>query len=184
VAESARALKMTADDFLAFEGEGDTRYELVDGVVVAMAPPADHHGTIAGNAWGEINSRLEARPPCRAVVEAGVRLDDHNHYKADVAATCALQERAPYVNEPFLVVEVLSPKTANEDLGVKVPRYKDLPSVREIWVIDSRERWVQVWRRGEGGWPVPLPLRGSATFRSDVLGADIGLDRLYRNSGL
>jgi Uma2 family endonuclease len=182
--QPARTLRMTADDFLTFEGEDDTRYELRDGVVVAMAPPADHHGTIAGNAAIEIDRRLQARPPCRAVVEAGVRLDEHNHYKADVAATCAPQERAPYVSEPFLVVEVLSPTTANEDLGVKVQRYKELPSVREVWVIDSRERWVQVWRRGEAGWPVPLPLKGSATFRSDALDDEVELDRLYRNSGL
>lgn len=182
--EPARTLRMTADEFLAFEGEGDARYELRDGVVVAMAPPADHHGTIAGNAAIEIDRRLQARPPCRAVVEAGVRLGDHNHYKADVAATCAPQERAPYVNEPFLVVEVLSPGTANEDLAVKLPRYLELAFVREVWVIDSRERWVQVWRRGEGGWPVPLPMRGSATFRSDALDDEVEIDRLYRNSGL
>jgi Uma2 family endonuclease len=182
--DAARPLKTTADEFLAFEGEGDTRYELRDGDVVAMAPPSDPHGTIVGNAAVEIDCRLEAHPTCRPVVEAGIRLDEHSHYKADVAATCAEQEGASYVHDPFLIVEVLSPTTATDDLGVELPRYVTIPSVREVWIIDSRERWVQVWHRVEESWIVTLPLRGSATFRSEALDDEIALDRLYRKSRL
>ena len=175
---------ITADEFLAHEGEGDTRYELRDGVVVSMAPASDPHGTIAINAAVEIDSRLSQRPPCRAIGEAGIRLDEHNHYKADVAATCAEPEGASYIDAPFLIVEVLSPTTGSDDLAVKLPRYIALPSVREVWMIDSRERWVQVWRRDGETWIVTLPLKGAATFRSDALGDEVSLDRLYRNSGL
>ena len=183
MAEAARRL-VTADEFLAFEGEGDTRYELIDGAIVARATESDAHGTIVGNAGGEIARCLESRPPCRAVASSGIRLDERNHYKADLAATCAEPDAAPYVREPFLIVEVLSATTAKDDLAVKLPRYIALPSVREIWLIDSRERWVQVWRRGGEAWIVSLPLRGPAIFRSDALGDEIALDRLYRNSGL
>jgi Uma2 family endonuclease len=184
MADPARPLKMTANEFLAFEGDGDTRYELRDGTVVAMAPPSDPHGTIVGNAAVEIDRRLEAHPTCRPVVEAGIRLDEHSHYKADVAATCAEQEGASYAHDPFLIVEVLSPTTATDDLGVKLPRYVAMPSVREVWLIDSRERWVQVWSRARESWVVTSPLRGSATFRSEALDDDIALDRLYRKSRL
>jgi Uma2 family endonuclease len=149
-----------------------------------MPPPSDPHGTITGNVWGEIDRRLEFRAPCRGIAEAGVRLDDHNHYKADVAATCAEPDGAPYVPDPFLIVEVLSPTTARDDLGVKLPRYSALPTVREIWLVDSRERWVQLWRRSGEFWIVSLPLRGAATFRSEALADEVALDRLYRNSGL
>jgi Uma2 family endonuclease len=184
VTDQARPLKMTADDFLAFEGEGDTRYELIDGEIVAMAPPSDPHGTIVVNAAVEIDRRLEAHPTCRLVLEAGIRLDEHSHYKADVAATCAEQEGAAYVHDPFLIVEVLSPTTATDDLGVKLPRYITMPSVREVWLVDSRERWVQVWRRVEESWVVTLPPRGSATFRSAALDDGVALDRLYRKTRL
>ncbi|HET6470063.1 MAG TPA: Uma2 family endonuclease [Geminicoccaceae bacterium] len=116
--------------------------------------------------------------------EAGIRIDDFNHYVADVAATCAEPERTPYVEEPFLIVEVLSPSTHKDDIAVKVKRYIELPSVREIWLIDSRERWAQVWRREAGAWVVTMPLRGDATFRSEALGEEIALGELYRNSGM
>lgn len=176
---------MTADEFLGWDDGTDTRHELVDGVVVAMAPTTDAHGTIAGNAWGEIDARLENRPPCRAVTEAGILLDDSNHYKADIAATCAEPRGERYVEEPFLVVEVLSESTADHDLGGKTQRYLELPHVREIWLVDSRERWVQVWRRSADAWIVSLPMRGSVGFASEALGGGpVSLDRLYRNTGL
>ena len=70
------------------------------------------------------------------------------------------------------------------DIGPKLRRYIQLPSVREIWLVDSRERWVQVWQRAEDAWIVTLPLRGATSFASKALGARIELDALYRNTGL
>jgi Uma2 family endonuclease len=175
---------MTADEFVRWDDGTDARYELVDGVVVAMAPATDAHGTIAMNAGMEIGARLRSREPCRAIVEAGIRLDGRNHFKADVAATCAGPRGQLYVEEPFLVVEIISEGSERDDLGRKVRRYIELPTIREIWLIDSRERWVQIWRRSEDCWIVTLPLRGESQFTSDALGAKIALEALYRNSGL
>lgn len=101
-----------------------------------------------------------------------------------MAAICAEASGGLYVEEPFLTVEVISESSERDDLGLKVRRYVELPTIREIWLIDSRERWVQIWRRAQDCWIVTLPLRGSSSFASDVLGATIELDVLYRNSGL
>jgi hypothetical protein len=56
---------------------------------------------------GEIDLRLRNRPPCRAVVEAGIRPDADNHYKADVAATCTPTTGKLHMEEPILVVEAI-----------------------------------------------------------------------------
>ena len=56
--------------------------------------------------------------------------------------------------------------------------------MQEIWSVDSRERWVQVWSRAADSWIVTMPLRGSDGFGSGVLADRVGLDRLYRNTGL
>ena len=183
MAETVRQA-MTADEFVHWDDGTDARYELVDGTVVAMAPATDAHGTIVMNTGAEIGERLRPRAPCRAVVEAGIRLDGSNHYRADLAATCAEPSGSRYVEEPFLIVEVLSESTWRDDIGPKVSRYVELASVHEIWLIDSRERWVQVWRRSQDCWIVTLPLRGTNSFTSDALGATIELDAIYRNSGL
>lgn len=185
MAEPAAPLRMTVDEFLRQEGGDDTRHELIHGHVTAMAPAADRHGTIAQNAGSEISRALEARPPCRAVQEAGIWIDDGNFYVADVAVTCAPPSDAVAVREPVLIVEVISPSNEKDELATKVQAYITLETVREIWLLDSRRRWFQQWRRaGPDQWIVTLPLTGDARFESPTLGATVALDRLYRNTGL
>jgi Uma2 family endonuclease len=185
LAEPAAPLRMTVDEFLRWDGGDDTRYELIHGHVTAMAPAADRHGSIAGNAHVEIDRALEARAPCRSVLEGGVWIDDDNYYVADVVATCAPPSDSIAVRDPMLIVEVISPSNEKDELATKVQAYIKLASVQEIWLLDSRKRWFQQWRRaGAEQWIVTLPLAGDARFESPTLAATVALDRLYRNTGL
>jgi hypothetical protein len=72
---------------LAWDDGTDTSYELVGGAIVAMAPPSHAHAVIVGNAYAEVRMRLDDRAPCHSAVEAGIRLDQRNHYKADCSAS-------------------------------------------------------------------------------------------------
>jgi Uma2 family endonuclease len=81
--------RWTVEEFLGWDDDTDRRYELVDGRIVAIAPPSEAHATIVINLGGELRSRL--RPPCRVVGEFGVRLPDRDDsfYQFDLAVTCA-----------------------------------------------------------------------------------------------
>src|SRR4051794_35405121 len=167
MSEPASALRMTVAEFLGWDDGTDTRYELVHGHTVAMAPAADQHGRIAVNVAVEIDRRLEQRPPCCAVAEGGVWIDDANFYVPDVVATCAPPSNDGMVKDPFLVVEIISPSNEKDELSTKTQAYIKLPHVQEIWLVDSRKRWVQQWRRaGADSWIVGLPLAGAAIFAS------------------
>ncbi len=52
-----RPPRMTGEEFLAFEGEPDVRYELVDGEVRALAPPSDVHGLMVMNVGHVLRQR-------------------------------------------------------------------------------------------------------------------------------
>jgi len=175
-------LPMSVAEFLRFEGEPDRRYELVDGRIRMMAAGSNDHGTIAGNCWGEIDRRIERRPPCRAQVEGGIQVSDDTFYVADVVLTCK-PSREQTVKDPLLIVEVLSPGTRAQDKGRKLDDYKGLASVMEIWLVDSERRTVQVWWREADGWSA-RDFLGSAAFESRVLEDRIALERLYRNTEL
>ena len=178
--ETARH-RMTVEEFLAWDDGTETRYELVDGVPVAMAPPASEHRTIVVNASALLSAHLRRRPPCRAEAEAGVRISDHVRWQADLAVTCG--RRTHDIDEPLLVVEVLSPSTRAKDLDRKLRDYKGLASVREVWLVDSEARWVQVWRRQPDGWTGRDHI-GGGSFHSAVLEEAVALDELYLNTGL
>jgi hypothetical protein len=55
--------------------------------------------------------------------------------------------------------------------------------VREIWLVDSEARWVQVWRRQPDGRTGRDHI-GGGSFRSAVLEEAVALDELYLNTGL
>jgi Uma2 family endonuclease len=77
--------------------------------------------------------------------------------------------------EPVLVVEVESPGTVRHDRGIKVDRYRELPSVQEILLVASAERRV---RRESGRWSVEDVI-GDALLRLESCALEIPLADLY-----
>jgi Uma2 family endonuclease len=79
----------------------------------------------------------------------------HDFFYPDVVVTCGeadRQERDQYIlHEPLLIIEVLSPSTANHDLWKKFGYYQDIPSMREIAFIDLDIRRTTVYLKGADG---------------------------------
>lgn len=181
MSEAAEQL-WTVEAFLARGERPGLREELHAGRIVAMAPTRDQHGTIVANTIYAIRRRL--RSPCRVVVDTGVRIDEATLYVPDLVVSCSPRDAEGRTVDPVLVVEVLSPGTRTLDLGLKADAYSELPSCREIWLVDSDRRWVRIWRRLADGWSVSLPMRGVARFASELLSDEIELDELYADTGL
>ena len=173
---------MSASEFLAWDDGTDTRYELIDGVPWAMAPQSVDHGRIVGNAYGIVEAAVRDRRLCRAVPGGSLRIEEGppgRVYTPDLLMTCEPIEGRHVCEAAPLVVEVLSPSTKSYDKRFKLPRYSALPFVEEIWLVDSRVRLAQVWRRLEGSWRDGLPIIGRGSFASHVLGIEVTLDAIY-----
>ena len=52
------------------------------------------------------------------------------------------------MNEGEHHIEILSPSTASRDRTIKVELY-ERQGVREYWIVDPEENFVEVWRFGE-----------------------------------
>jgi Uma2 family endonuclease len=173
--------RMTLAAFLEWDDGTDRRYQLVDGVLLMMAPATEAHGELAVSLGAEIRSRL--RPPSRVISEAGITVEGRSdtYYLADLAVTCVPRERGRrIVAEPVLIVEVLSPSTSQVDRWRKVADYRTLASVREILIVFHDERRVEVQRRTADGWRVE-DLIGQALIRLEVCATPIPLEALYRD---
>ncbi|MGH6944119.1 MAG: Uma2 family endonuclease [Geminicoccaceae bacterium] len=172
---------MSLAEFLEWDDGTDARYELVDGHLVAMAPPRDAHGTIAINLGAALAQAL--RPPCRAVGNAGIVRPNHadSYYVADLAVTCDRPaNQRPFLPEPRLVVEILSRSTAAHDRGRKGADYRTIPSVQEILFVSSEDRRVELWRREGKRWVIE-DFIGEASIRLESGGAEIPLSTIYAN---
>lgn len=55
--------RMTVAEFLTWDSPGDVRYQLLDGMPMAMAPPAEAHGAMVINFGRHLANCLDRRPP-------------------------------------------------------------------------------------------------------------------------
>jgi Uma2 family endonuclease len=175
---------MEVDEFLAWEGEPETRHELRDGVPVAMAPPTLAHAALAASFVAALHGGLKSRPVCMVYAEAGIRsrLSARSYFVADVAVSCAEPNLAiRELNAPVVVVEIMSPATAETDRRVKLREFMAIETVHEIVLADPRAVYVEVHRRLLGDqWHVDL-LRGiEQTVSLRSLDVRISLEDLYR----
>lgn len=176
--------RMTVAEFLTWDDGTDTRYELIDGRPVAMAPVAASHSIIVVNLGHELKSRLKA--PCYAGSEAGVERPDRDDtfYEADVVVSCTpVTSGTAAIPDPVVVIEVLSPSTIEHDRGRKAYDYRRIPSVQEIALVASEQRHVVIWRRRGAKWEVE-DLIGDAVLELEAVGVKIPFAALYADSGV
>lgn len=85
--------RLTVAEFFDACPRDQRRYQLLDGVIVAMAPPAEAHQIIQANLGFELGAALRANhPECTLRAEAGIApagVAGRDHFTADIVFTCA-----------------------------------------------------------------------------------------------
>ena len=178
---------MTLAEFLRWEDGTDTRYELLGGCPVAMAPPAIAHGILALRLGARIDAALRSRSPCFGQSEAGIARTDRNDtcYIADLAVTCTPPERGQQLlQDPLLIVEILSPGTALHDRQTKVSDYRRIPSVQEILLIDCASIFAEVLRREGDRWMTEIVRGPQATLLLASIGLTAAMSEFYEGIDL
>ena len=112
-----------------------------------MSPsPAWNHVAIAGNIYRLLGNYLEGRK-CTAIPDGfDLHLTKDNIFIPDVMVVCDRKKiRGNGVfGAPDLVVEVLSPSTANHDRGHKKEIYAKC-GVREYWIVSPFDKAIEVY---------------------------------------
>ena len=156
----------------------DTRYELIDGVAIAMAPaPLLEHQEVSGRLYAQLVAQLEGHPCRPFVAPVDVRLpkpgqsDDESDTVLQpdvfVVSRDELIDRRGVAGAPDFVVEVLSPATAARDQIEKKKAY-ERAGVREYWLVHPTDRVLTVYTRGDAGFGKPeiSELSGETTVAS------------------
>ena len=182
---------MTVADFIEWPGDGlGTRYELVDGVLRAMASASDAHNTIVANLGALLWIHLRTSGlPCRVVNAPGVQPHvraDWNFRIPDLGVTCAPNRAGEIMTpEPVLLIEVLSPGNTS-DTYENVRAYTTIPSVREIIVVHSTQMLAELFVRNEQGhWPANATEIGADDALPLIsLNATLALREVYQGTHL
>ncbi len=176
------SLGFTYEDYVRLPD--DHRYEVIDGELFLTPAPRPHHQIVSGRLFVLLNRHVETLglgqvffAPCDLVLSKFDVLQPDIFFIAE-------QRRAiigeKYISEaPDLVVEVLSPSTADRDRVKKAARYAKF-GVREMWIADPDAKTIEVHVNAEGGFRRETTYAGGDVLRSPLLpGLEIPLARVF-----
>ena len=182
MAVTTRSIPTDPCAFLVWENRQRARYELVGGMVRLMTGGTAGHNLIAQNTAFALRQLLGTRHGC-VVHQSDVKVVAPTGMVTypDVMLRCGgLVEDATEVDDPLLIVEVLSPRTRREDLIRKRYGYQAIPTLRWLLYIEPKNVQVEVVsREAADRWRTVFLTDLSAAVRLDELGVELPLADLY-----
>lgn len=143
------------EDFAVLGDRCDYRIEYEDGQIVAMSIASDPHEQLVANLLYALGLAFIHDPEYK-------RYGSNRHifirqteaaYSPDASMLKGEPEFHEYAKgktanlNPFLIAEVTSPSSYNRDYGIKLQRYKTIPSLQYILIIDQTTCLVSVYQR-------------------------------------
>jgi Uma2 family endonuclease len=182
--EAALKVGMTPAEYLAFERTSDEKHEYVGGEVFAMAGARKNHNLIVTNVLAELRAALRER--CHVYpsdMKVWIPTRDGYLYP-DVTVACDprfTNEDEDVLENPTLLIEVLSDSTEAYDRGDKFAQYRTLPSLAEYAMISHHERRVDHYtRQPDGTWVLRVfGPDGRIAFRACA--CEVAMDEAYLN---
>jgi Uma2 family endonuclease len=144
-------------EYVRFQARAGDKHEYVGGLILAMAGGTLEHGRLCASVVGALVSQLRGRPCGVFDSNARVRVAaSGNAYYPDASVVCgrleADAEDGLSMINPTLLVEVLSPSTAEYDRTDKLADYRRIPSLCHIVHVVHDEPRIDVWTRNGDVW--------------------------------
>ncbi|MGH8475687.1 MAG: Uma2 family endonuclease [Methylococcales bacterium] len=150
--------RLTVEEYLAIERQAPCKSEYFEGEMFAMAGASRRHNLIALNIGAELRTQLR-QGPCEVYTsEMRVKISHTGLYTyPDVVVVCEepVFEDADVDSllNPLVLVEVLSPSTADHDRGGKFEHYRTLPSLQAYLLVDQEQcHVVHYMRQQDNTW--------------------------------
>ena len=181
---AAPVAKLSVEEYLALDRASEVKSEYHDGEIFPIEDATVRHAIIGANAVRRIAERLDGTP-CRVLNPVRLRLSPTKFVYPDLLVTCGnpavADDNADTILNPKVIVEVLSPATANYDHGRKFELYQLLPSLEEYVLIAQDEPRVSVYRKAapEDRWTLAIYRGLPSVAKLETLEIDLPLGEIY-----
>lgn len=152
----------------------DQRYELMEGELVMTPAPTSRHQRILVRLSSSLDLfTYERGLGVVLVAPTDVVLSTHTVLQPDLlfvasGRTSIIDPQGAVHGAPDLVVEILSPSTAQRDLQIKRQLYSQY-GVREYWIVDPDARLVEVLTHQGSGLDTWQRFTSDAVLTSTVI---------------
>ena len=175
---AATGAGLTYEDLVNLPEDG-RRYEILDGDLVVTASPITRHQRVSRNLAVALHLHVREKGLGEVFnAPIDVLLDRHTIVVPDLVfistARSSIIQRHGIVGVPDLLVEILSPSTAERDRDTKAKLYARF-GVDHYWIVDAESEELQVYMRDGASYREPVIHRGRAVVRAAPF-ADLALD--------
>jgi Uma2 family endonuclease len=177
--------RYSLDEYRAIEEKAEGRSEYRDGEIVPMPGGSLSHSRIGGNIFAFLKYLL--RDSQFEPINSDLRLwipDYHRGLYPDVMVFEGEPElngdRSDEVLNPTLIVEVLSPSTADYDRESKFRMYRSISSFREYLLVQQDEPFIERYSKQSQGWLLSDFNNLNQSIALDSLGIELPITEIYR----
>jgi Uma2 family endonuclease len=182
---TAAVKRYSVDEYLALErASRDIKHEFLDGEIFAMAGASEPHNLIAMNFASELRAALKSRD-CRVYPsDMRVQCPTGLFTYPDVSVVCGPREFADDRNDtllnPLVIIEVLSPTTADYDRGRKFKNYQTIGSLREYVLVEQDQPSIDhIARQSDGRWLITSLTGLGAVLSLPALDISVPMGEIY-----
>lgn len=177
-------VRLTVEEYLAWEETNFEKHEYIDGEVRCMAGATRTHNQIVVNT-GSALWQLLADTNCIALnSDMRTKVGDASYYYPDLSVVCGEahfeRENEMELLNPVLVIEVSSPSSIDTDRGEKRDLYFDVPSIQAYLIIDQHRVCAELSIRADAGWMTTAYEDLDDVVPLDVLDCKLLLAQVYR----
>lgn len=176
--------KYTPEEYLALEEKAEFRNEYVDGYIFEMSGGTENHIQISFNVTKLFSDKLRGK--CRAYQsEMKVWVESvKTFFYPDVTVVCGERKfynsRTDTIENPILLVEVLSDSTAKYDKNEKFLTYQNIESFQEYVLISQDKTLVQQFiRQNDGNWKIKATIGIESNVYFESVGTELSLKEIY-----
>lgn len=163
----------------------DYKIEYHAGYIRAMAGGRPEHNKLAGNIYGMLYNALFEKNCVVYNSDQAIHIQEFDKYLyPDASVVCGEEdfERDLYLNNPTLLIEVLSPSTGSYDKGEKWLFYQSIPSLKEYLILYPNKPVVMNYSKNKkGDWIVTGTMGLKSVVHINHWNIDLSMKTLYRN---
>jgi Uma2 family endonuclease len=176
--------KYTPEEYLVLEEKAEYKSEFINGNIFKMAGGTEAHNDITLNVAAALKTKLRGKWKTFAsdmkvwVEEAGT------FFYPDVTVVCSERKfhkgKRDIVENPILLVEVLSKSTEEYDKNDKFLTYRNIPSFQEYVLISQHRPAVQQFnRQTDEKWIYKPTIRLDSEVYFESVDVELSLKDIY-----
>ncbi len=140
--QQTAAKYITQQEYLAFERNALDKHEYYKGEIFAMSGASFKHNLIESNLRGALHNFLQDKDCNEFGSNLRIHIPSNTLYTyPDIIVICDepvfVDEEFDTITNPSVIIEILSPSTANYDRGAKFDLYREIESLQEYLLVDS-----------------------------------------------